>query len=175
MVSDANDHVKIARWTRVRTGIAFSGKTDSLPIPCAGLNAHFQWFSPLNGPFAMTRRTIRNVFSGTMTARTLHIELHAPAGLGDLTTAAALRALSRRFDVTFSATIATGIAPSNVQTHDAAANGRPERDIDLVFKVISRFRAFFGGCTASTAEHTGEDVAEASGSARSLASAAALE
>src|SRR5580692_5905500 len=55
------------------------------------------------------------------------------------------------------------VAPSNVQPHDAAPDRRPEGDVDLVFQIRPRLRPFVRRA-ATAAEHTGEDILEASAS-----------
>src|ERR1700733_5741873 len=67
---------------------------------------------------------------------------------------------------------AANVAPRNVQPHHAAADGRPEGNVDLVFEVRPRFRSFVRRA-AAPAEHAGEDVLEASVSGRAGFPAAA--
>ena len=101
-----------------------------------------------------------------MASRTGHIEFHAPAGLLDRALAFALRAHPGLLDDTVAVAVAANILPRDVQTHDAAANRRPEGNIDLVFEVAPGFRAFLRySAAASTTEHTGEDVAKSAASA----------
>ena len=95
-----------------------------------------------------------------MAARTGNVKLHAPAGLGDLTFAAALRAGARRFDKSLTVAVGTGIAPGNIQAHHPAADGSPERYVDLILEIGPRFRTFL--CrSAAAAENTGKNIAKA--------------
>ena len=175
MIPNPNNHVKIARHSAMRPGIPFSRNADPLPIARSRLDADFQRFSPLHRPFPMAHRAIGDILSRPMTSRTLRIELHAPAGLRNLTAASALRTLAWRFDVSPPMTVGAGDASRDVQAHHATANGCPERHIDLILEVTPRFRAFFGSCSAPPAEHAREDVAETTSSAGTSPPTATLE
>src|SRR5438270_259425 len=98
-----------------------------------------------------------------MAARTAHVELHASAGLLDCPLALALRADAPSFHVSMAGAVGAGIAASDIQAHDTAADGGPEGNIDLVLEIISELGTFLG-CDATAAEHARKDVAEAAGS-----------
>ena len=74
--------------------------------------------------------------------------------------------------------IAAGVAARNIQPHHAAADRRPERNIDLIFEIGAGLRAFFG-CSGTAA--SAEDVrkrcrgSRRRRSGRSLSSPAAFE
>src|ERR1039458_8260003 len=57
--------------------------------------------------------------------------------------------------------IRADVLARNVEPHHAAANGRPERHVHLVFKVGARFGSSLRRrCTAPAAEDSREDVLE---------------
>src|SRR4029077_12916408 len=60
--------------------------------------------------------------------------------------------------------ISADIAAGNVQSHHAAPDRGPERDVNLVFQVRARFRAFSSGRSPTSAKNSGENVAEAAAS-----------
>src|SRR5438128_4154907 len=98
-----------------------------------------------------------------MAARTAYVELHASAGLLDCPLALALRADAPSFHVSMAGAVGAGIAASDIQAHDTAADGGPEGNIDLVLEIISELGTFLS-CGATAAEHARKDVAEAAGS-----------
>src|SRR5438128_7138435 len=106
-----------------------------------------------------------------MAARTAYVELHASAGLLDCPLALALRADAPSFHVSMAGAVGAGIAASDIQAHDTAADGGPEGNIDLVLEIISELGTFLS-CGATAAEHARKDVAEA---ARSLLPPATFE
>src|SRR5712691_6019063 len=106
-----------------------------------------------------------------MAARTAYVELHASAGLLDCPLALALWADAPSFHIPMAGAVGAGIAASDIQPHDTAADGGPEGNIDLVLEIISELGTFFG-CGTTAAEHARKDVAEA---ARSLLPPATFE
>src|SRR5882724_5842011 len=97
-----------------------------------------------------------------MAARARHVELHAPAGLCDLAAASALRTFAGGLDVSLTVAVAAGVTTRDIQSHDAAANRRPERNVDLIFEIGAGLGTFFGhSCPAASAEDAGENVTEA--------------
>ena len=129
---------KIASRAAVRPGVAFAGQPNALAIARSRLDAHFQRFGAAHRAFAVADGAGRNILARAVAARTRHVELHASAGLRDLSGAVALRAFSRRFDVTLPVAIRTNVVPGDVQPHHAAADRRPERNIDLIFEIGAR-------------------------------------
>ena len=81
-----------------------------------------------------------NVLARSLAARAWHVELHAPTGLRDLTSSVALRTFARRLGITLPMTIRASVLARNVKAHHAAANGRPEWHVDLIFQVRARLR-----------------------------------
>src|SRR5690348_1923952 len=94
-----------------------------------------------------------------MTARALAVEFHAPAGLGYLAGAMTLRANAWFFQEPAPVTLAADIAARHLQAQHCSPNRLPEPDIYLVLQVAARLRA--AGLLPATAEHAGENVAEA--------------
>ena len=65
------------------------------------------------------------------------------------------------------------VVPRDIQAHHAAADRRPEGNVDLIFEVGAGLGAFFGlGCTVAAAEDRSEDVAETAAAAPAAGSAA---
>src|SRR5882724_7675593 len=122
MLSHADDHIEIARRAAMRSGVTLAGNANALTIACPCFDAHFEWLCAFDCAFAMAYRAGRNILSRPMATRTGHIELHAPAGLGDLAAASALRTFARRLDVSLTVTVAAGVTAGNVQPHDTTAN-----------------------------------------------------
>src|SRR5579862_5744951 len=162
MIGRADDGVKIAGGTTVQTGIAFSCDADTLSVTGASFNANLKRFGALDATFAMTHGTGGNILAGSVTTRTRHIEFHTTAGLLDGALAFALWADARLLDEAVAGTVLAGVAPGDIETHHTAADGRPERDVDLVFEIGAGFGSNFfdSGATAATVEHAAEDVAE---------------
>src|SRR5437016_5804209 len=133
MVTGTDNDVEVSGWTAVQPGIAFTRSSNALSIAGAGLDSHVKGLGALDCPFAMADRAGGNVLPGAVTARASHVEFHASTGLFDRPLALTLRTYARGFDVAIPVTIAADIAAGKVQPHDASADRRPERDIDLVF------------------------------------------
>ena len=142
MVSSADNHVEIPGWSSMRSGVAFAGNANALAVARARLYANLERFGLFDGAFAVAGGAGGNVLAGAMAARTGDVELHASAGLRDLAGAAALRASARQFDVSLAVASCADVAPSNVQPHDAAANRRPEGNVDLILEIRPRLRPF---------------------------------
>src|SRR5438270_8517086 len=134
-----NNYVEIAWLAAAGAGVAFASKTNALAIACACLDANLERLGAVDHAFSVTYRASRNIFAGAVAARARHIELHAPASLFDRTFAFALRADARLLNDTISVAIPANVLAGDVQTHDAATNRRPERNIDLVFEVAPGF------------------------------------
>src|ERR1700752_5243407 len=98
MVLRPDNHVQIARRAAVHPGVALPGNPDALPVASSGLDPHLERLRAFHRSFPMTRRARRNILPRSVAARTLHVDLHAPAGLLDRPFAMALRAGSWRFD-----------------------------------------------------------------------------
>jgi hypothetical protein len=99
-----------------------------------------------------------------MAARTGHVKLHAPAGLGDLAGTAALRAFSGGLDESLPVAVGTSVAPGDVQPHHSTPNRRPKRHIHLILEILTGLRAFVRGA-APPPENAGENIAEAAAAA----------
>src|SRR5579863_4889183 len=168
VVAGADDDVQIAAWTAAKSRVTFPAQPDALAIASPGLDPHFERFGALYRTFAMADRAGGNVLAGSVAAGAGNVELHTPALLRDLSGAVALGALPRRFNVAFSVTVSAYIAASYVQAHHAAPNRRPEGNVDLVFKIRTRFGTFVHGCAAS-AEDAGKDVFETAAAAAACA------
>src|ERR1044071_5804352 len=103
-----------------------------------------------------------------MAARTGHVELHASAGLLDGSLALALRADSRLFDHSVAVAIRANVLTRDAQAHHAAADRRPERDVDLIFEITARLGTFLclrKTATTTAAENSREDVAKSAATA----------
>src|SRR5690348_16051787 len=79
------------------------------------------------------------VFAGAAAARTRRVELHAPSGLRDCAFTAALGARARRFQMSTAVAVRANILARHIELQHAAANRRPEGDVDLVLDVGPRF------------------------------------
>ena len=99
-----------------------------------------------------------------MTARAGDIELHATASsarLLDRPFAVTLRTLPRPLGVSIAMAVSTNVAPSNIELHHPAADRRPERHVDLVFKIAARLRTLIGHLAAAAAsEDAGKNILE---------------
>ena len=88
-----------------------------------------------------------------MASRAWHIEFHPPAGLRHLARAVALGTLAGSLLESLAAARGAGVLPRNVEPHDAAADRRPERHVNLILEIGTRLGAFLlGGGAATTAE-----------------------
>ena len=143
MLFGADDGVQIAGGSAVRAGVAFARQPNALAVASAGFDAYFQGLGFAEAAFSVTGGAGRNVFSGAVAARALHIELHTSAGLRDLAAASTLRTLSRSFLKALAVAGAADVETRNVQAHDAAPNGRPEGNLDLIFQIAARLRTGF--------------------------------
>src|SRR5437762_959819 len=114
------------------------------------------------------------ILSRTVAARALDIKLHATAGLRNLSSAVAFRTFSWRLERSLAVTMGTDIMARDVEPHHTAADGCPERNVDLIFEVSSRLRTFFGMCGAMASTEDGaKDVSETATAACATASASA--
>src|SRR6185437_7925605 len=84
MLLDADDDEQIARRAAAASGVAFAGNANALAVARARLDAHFQRLRHADQALAVTVRTLVHDLSGSVTARTGHVELHASAGLRHL-------------------------------------------------------------------------------------------
>src|SRR5581483_8625158 len=173
MLADTNDHVQIARGAAPSSGVAFSGQANALTIASAGLDAHFQRLGAADSAVAAAGRASRDVLACPIAAWAGHVELHAAAGLRDLAGAVALRTDAWLLKVALAVALRAGVLARDVEAHDAAANGGPERDIDLVLEVRAGFRSLLGGSRAAAvpAKHAAENIAEAATTATGLPAA----
>ena len=94
---DAYDDVKIADPASAQSGIAFTRDAYSLPVARPGLDADLERIGALDAAFAVADRAGRKILARPVASRTLHVELHPPAGLRDLPVAIALRTFARSF------------------------------------------------------------------------------
>src|SRR5579862_3548915 len=162
MIAGPDDGVEIARDAAVRSGVAFARQTDTLAIASARLNADFERFGVRHRAVAVTSRAGGQIFPSAVAARTLHVEFHASASLCDLAGAVAFGALARGLDSSLPVAGGADVVARDVEAHDAATNGGPERDVDLIFEVGAGLGTFLGlSGTAAAAEDSGKDVAEA--------------
>src|SRR5258708_23045733 len=95
------------------------------------LNGPFGGFGPRHRALTVARWTDRYILARPVAPGTLHIELHAAAGLRDLPGSVALRTLARRFQEALPVTIRTDILARDIEAHDPAPASRPEPDVDL--------------------------------------------
>src|SRR5215472_4431795 len=156
----SNHDIKIPGGPAMHTGIAFARDPDALPIPRSCLDPDFERLGALDWALAMAHRAGRNVLARSVAAPAGDVELHPAPGLGHGSFAAALRTCSRRLHVTLPVAMRAGIAPGDIQSHDPAPDGRPERNIDLVLQIRARLRPFGFSLASPTTEHPGEDVFE---------------
>src|ERR1700730_2093871 len=160
VVGGSDDHVEIAPRTAMRSGIAFARDAEALAIAGPGLDSNFKRFGTFDRSFPMTIGAGRDIFPRPVASWTGDIEFHPSASLRDLAFAAAFGAGTAGLNKAVAVAVRTGIPPGNIQAHHAAANGRPERHVDLIFKVRSGLGTLLGG-PASPAEDAGENIAEA--------------
>src|SRR5579863_1183054 len=159
VISGANDHIEVAGRSSMGSGVAFAGNANALAVARTSFNTDFKRFGLFYSSFAMTGAAGCYVFSSAVAARAGRIELHAPPGLRDLATPAALGTRAWRFDIALTVAGSADNAPGDVQLHDAAPDRRPERNVDLVLQVRPRLRPFVRRA-ATPPEHAGEDVFE---------------
>src|SRR5579871_1218511 len=112
--------------------ISFAGKTDALAVAGTGLDANFERLSFRNRAVTVAGRASRQVFSGSVTARTLDVELHTPAGLRNLAGTVALRTLAGSFESALAMALGADVLTGDVEAHHATADRRPEGDVYLV-------------------------------------------
>src|SRR5260370_3151307 len=174
MALGSNNRVQIARRPSVRPGISFAGKTNALPIASPSLDANFERLGLGYCAFAVAGWTRCQILTCSVTARTLDIELHPPTRLGDLSGAVAFGTLAGSLERSLAVTGRADVVARDIQPHHAAADCRPERNIDLIFQVRPRFTAFLcmGGALPS-AQDRAKNVAEAAAAPTTAASSAA--
>ena len=97
MIAGADDGVKVAWRSAVGSSVSLAGNADALAVARAGLDADLERLGVRDRAFAVARGAGGQILSGSVAARALDIELHAAAGLGDLSGTVALRTLARRF------------------------------------------------------------------------------
>src|SRR5271165_2762830 len=174
VIPRTDDHVQVPGHSAVRASIPLAWQANALPVARAGFDANLQRLAVGDGTLAVADRAGGQILPGPVAARTLHIELHPAAGLRDLSTTAALRTFARRFDRSLAVTVGAHVLPRDVQPHHAAADCRPEGNVDLIFKVTARLRAFFGlSSAAASTENRPEDIAEAAGATAGAAASLA--
>src|SRR4029078_3039710 len=109
-------------------------------------------------------RTRRLDLAGPTAARARCVELHATAGLRNLSAAVALRTGLRSADGSFAVAVRAGFQVRDVEAQHCAANGIPKPDVDLVFKVSARLRLMLHTACATSggagAEDAGQDIPE---------------
>src|ERR1700680_3449722 len=173
MLFSSDDRIKIARWAAVDPGVALARNANPLPIARASLDTHFERLRFRHRAFTMAGGTRRQILARPVASRTLHVELHPSAGLGDVSRSVALRTFAWRLQETLAVTVRANILTGNIQAHYAAAARRPERNVDLIFPAASGLGASprASAPPLSSPEDRAEDVAEA---ATAAAFAAAL-
>src|SRR5579864_1615002 len=171
MIARADDHIKIAGDSAVPPSVSLSGDTDALAVPRTRLNPHLERFAFGDSPFAVAGWARGEILSGAVATRTRHIKLHAAAGLRNLPSAIALRTLAGRFKKPLTMAGGASVLPGDVEPHNAAADRRPEGNVDLIFELGSGLGTLIygGACAAPTTEDSREDVAEAAASASGAA------
>src|SRR5947208_8805902 len=156
-----NNDVQIARRPSMRPRITLARDTNTLPIACPRLYANFERLSARDHALSVAHRARRNILTRAMAPWAGHVELHPSAGLLDRAFAFALRTHTRLLNNTVAVAVRAYILARDVKPHDAAANRRPEWNVDLILEIATRLRAFLRNrAPAPAAEHTGEDVAE---------------
>ncbi len=161
VVAGADDRVEISGDSAMCSSIAFTGQANALAVARACLDANFERFGLRDRAFTVAGRAGRQILSGAVAAGALHVELHASAGLRDLARTVALRTFAGSFESTLAVALRADILARDVETHDAAADRRPERDVDLIFEIGAGLGTFFGRRAPASAEDGAEDVAEA--------------
>src|SRR5260370_4528326 len=176
MVSRAHNNVEIARLPAVQSRVAFARQANTLAIARARLDANRDGLGAGHDSFALANVALRAVMTGASAARTGHVELHASAGLCDLSFAAALRAGGGAFQVSPAAAVAAHIAAADVQPQLSAADRLPEANVNLVLQIGAGLRAAIKPplfASAPPANNVSEKIAEASSCASAAASGAA--
>jgi len=143
--------------------ITLSGNTDPLAVAGSSFDPNFQRLGVRNRAFTMTCRARSQILAGSMTARALHVELHAAARLRDLSGAIAFGTLAWGFERTLTTALRANILARDVQAHHTAADRRPEWNVDLIFEIRPGFGPLIGmgRCAAASTEDSRKDVAKA--------------
>ena len=160
MIAGADDYVQIARGTSPHTRISLARDTNALAVASSWLDADFERFGTLDRSLAVTDIASGYIAARAVTPRAGDVELHASAGLLDRSLAFAFRTYTGRFDIALTRTVGADIAPGDIEAHYAATNSSPKRYVDLIFKIVARFRTFLR-LRAAPAKHAGKNVAEA--------------
>src|SRR6202140_5152130 len=163
MLFSSDDRIKIARWAAVDPGIPLARNANPLSVTRASLDAHFERLRFRHRAFTMAGGTRRQILARPVASRTLHVELHPSAGLGDVSRSVALRTFAWRLQETLPVTVRANVLTGNIQAHHAAADRRPERDVYLIFQIAPRLGTDLRGSPGAlpSAEDRAEDVAEA--------------
>src|SRR5262249_42218360 len=158
MLAGADNDIEVARLTAVRPGVTLSRDANALTVPRTRLHPHFERLRVLHDSFAVADRTRGLGLARAIAGRTRHVELHAPAGLRNMSFAAARGASPRRAHYTVASAVAASIEVLDVDLHHRAANRVPETDVDLVFEIAARLRTAPHACSRASAEDARKDV-----------------
>src|SRR5579863_9391896 len=105
MLLGADDGIQVARRSAARPGVAFARQANALSVAGTGFDPNLERLGLSDRALAVAGRAGREILARPMASRTLHVKLHASAGLRDLTAAAAFGALARRLQLSLPMTL----------------------------------------------------------------------
>src|SRR5690348_1517958 len=166
--------IQIARSGAEGSGVALRGNANAPAIGDARGNANLDGFRATHAALAAASLAGGAKFAGAAAARARDVEAHLSGGLLNGAFAFAGGAHLRTAHGAGAVASVAGVHASDLHFLDGAANGVPEIDLDLVFKVAAALGFHFGrGGAATAAEELSKEIAEAG--AASSASAAEIE
>src|SRR5262249_27874575 len=175
MLASANNDIQIARRAAVSSGVSLACKTDALPVTSSGFDPHLQWLSAGNYARSLAYRTAFLYFPCSSALWTGHVEFHPARTLSYLPAAITSRTGLRLADHSRATAVGTGFLTRYVQPHDRTANGVPETNVDLIFKITARLRLHFHGCATTATKHAGENISEAAAACASTTKIGKIE
>ena|SRR5438067_1368297 len=160
MLFDAHNDVQIARRAPTTPGIALSRNANPLTVARSRFDTDFEGLGDTQQPLTVAIGALILNLSGSMTTRAGHVELHPTAGLSDLSAPFAFRTGLPGANRSRSLANWTHVLAGNTQAQHSAANRLPESNVDLVFKIGSRFWPLGFDPSPAAGEDAGEDIAE---------------
>jgi len=139
MLLNPYDDEQIARRAATSAGVAFARDAYALAIARARFDSNFERLSNADQALSVAVGTLIHDLAGSMTSWACHVELHAPAGLGYLPGAFAIRTLLSRSHRGCALAHRTQLLARDIQFHHRAADRLPESNRDLILEISSRF------------------------------------
>src|SRR5690349_10611141 len=160
--------IQIARPGAEGSGVALRGNADAPAIGDARGDADLDGFGTAHAPFAAASLAGGAELAGAAATRARDVKAHLSGGLLNGAFAFAGGTHLRSAHGAGAVAGVAGVHASDLHFLDGAANGVPEIDLDLIFKVAAALGFHFGrGGAATAAEELSKEIAEAGAASRS--------